>query len=82
MSTSQPEARAGYVYVQVGKELFSFENFDDWCDTAKRKFKKAKVSSHQVICVDASNRICVSGFEFMRARDEQAYPVRAYEVAV
>ena len=75
------------VTMQLGEHLFDFTSFDNWCDTAKRKFKSHGVSGTTVghmyaIAVDAKNRACMSGREFMRARDEDAFPVRVYRIVV
>lgn len=75
------------VTLKLGECLFEFTSFDNWCDTAKSKFKRHGVSGSTVghmfaICVDAKQRVCVSGKEFMRARDEGAFPVRAYRLVL
>lgn len=64
--------------VLVGEKLFEFVSFDNWCDTARRKFVAAHVRGDETLCVDASGRLCTCGKEFMRARDEGTYPVRVF----
>lgn len=66
------------VFVELGDEMFMFSTFDNWCDTAQHKFKNAGVRSNDVLALDSKGRICQKGFEFMRARDEEAFPVRVY----
>ena len=68
------------VLIQLGKKLFQFSSFDNWVDTATAKFKKAGISPSDVVCIDAYGRLCLSGKEFMRARDQKAFPVRVYAV--
>lgn len=68
------------ISVQLGEELFLFHNFDNWCDTAKRKFRDADVQSVEVICLDTKGRICGWGKHFMDAARDGTFPVRAYRV--
>lgn len=64
----------------LGGEFRSFENWcnkaSSWIGPAARKLCGAQ----EVRCLDAKNRECLSGREFMRARDEGAFPVRYYFV--
>lgn len=64
--------------IQLGRELFMFDGFNHWCDTAQTKFKEAKVTSQSTICLDANGRICNCGAHFMQAAMDGAYPVRVY----
>ncbi len=64
--------------IQLGRELFMFDGFNHWCDTAQAKFKSAKVSISQTVCLDSKGRICAWGEHFMQAAKDDAYPVRAY----
>lgn len=66
------------ITIKVGKQLFSFASFTNWCNTAKRKFRKAGVSSLDTVCVDAKGRLCTSGKEFTRAEREDTFPVTVY----
>jgi hypothetical protein len=66
------------ITITVGDELFSFENFDQWVNKAQRWFRSKRVHSDDTICVDAKGRIVTSGKEFIRARDESAFPVKVY----
>lgn len=66
------------INVVVGDELFDFSTFENWCNTAQHKFNTAGVLSKDVLCVDANGRICQKGSEFLRARDDGAFPVRVY----
>lgn len=68
------------VVIKLGAELFQFDDYENWCDTAKRKFKKAKVHTNDVICLDTQNRICGWGEHFMKARDENAFPIKCYAI--
>jgi len=58
--------------------LFDFENFDNWCDTAKGKYGNSGYHSHDLIAIDNKNRVCRCGREFMRARDEKSFPVTVH----
>ena len=64
--------------IQLGRELFMFDGFNHWCDTAQNKFKAANVTSSKTLCVDAKGRICAWGAHFMEAAKDGAYPVRVY----
>jgi hypothetical protein len=64
--------------ILVGDKVFEFFDFDDWCDTASKKFSNAGLSTANTICVDSLGRICLSGKEFMRARDEGTWPIKVF----
>lgn len=66
--------------IETGEKLFKFSDFDNWCDTAARKFRKANVTVSGVVCVDQRGRICAEGKHFMLARAENAYPVEVYRL--
>jgi len=67
------------IMVLVGDKVFEFNDFEDWCDTAKIKFKNAGLRGENAVCVDTHGRICLSGKEFGRARDQGAWPVEVFE---
>jgi len=71
-------AEAAIPTVLLGPKLFEFTSFDNWCDTAKRKFKRAGVSSGRSLCIDTTGRICGWGEHFMTAQAEDAFPVSVY----
>jgi len=64
--------------IQLGRELFMFDGFNHWADTAQDKFKAANVTSAKVLCIDAKGRVCAWGAHFMEAAKDGAYPVRVY----
>lgn len=64
--------------IQLGRELFVFDGFNHWCDTAQDKFKAANVTSDKVLCLDRLGRVCAWGSHFMKAAEDGAYPVRVY----
>lgn len=63
------------ISVTVGCKLFQFSSFNDWVNNARWRFQEAGVRGEDVISVDAAGRICLSGKEFMRARDENQFPI-------
>jgi hypothetical protein len=63
------------ITVEVGPELFRFETFQQWVNKAASWFRRAGVSSSDVLCVDARGRICTHGKGFMRADKDGAFPV-------
>ena len=71
-------AEAATPTVQLGPKLFEFTSFDNWCDTAKNKFKRAGILSGSSLCIDTRGRICGWGEHFMTAQAEDAFPVSVY----
>lgn len=49
-----------------------FRTFQHWVDHASRYIDK------HAVCIDAKGRRCLIGKDFMRARDENAFPVRYF----
>lgn len=61
----------------------NFATFEDWVNCASRFLRDSKnVDANGMtlaaVCVDADGRRCVSGADFMRARDEKKFPVRFF----
>jgi len=67
------------IRVLVGDKVFEFTDFDNWCDTAKKKFENEGLLAANAVCVDSDGRICLSGKEFMRARDQGTWPVQVFK---
>jgi len=67
--------------VQLDRELFTFESFENWCNTASRKFAYCGFRSDDTICLDTLGRVCRIGEHFMRAAEEKTFPVIAYLIA-
>lgn len=57
-----------------------FASFDDWVNFATQRLTgtRGMYGEAKAICVDARGRRCSSGGEFMRAREENAFPVRYF----
>lgn len=59
-----------------------FDTFEDWVDHASRALVNPRDGvSHEyapMICIDARGRRCFMGAQFMRARDEDAFPIRYF----
>ena len=58
-----------------------FDTFQDWVNHASRAltdFVGNLGEPIKAICVDAKGRRCHIGGDFMRARDESAFPVRYF----
>ena len=69
--------------VQVkGKILFEFLSFQDWVNTAQRKFASVNLNRNQHLCVDTQGNVLVKGLEFNRARDNGWFPVSVYQVVI
>ena len=50
-----------------------FRSFGEWVDFATRW-----IGGTNALCIDAKDRVCRCGADFMRARDEGAFPVSFY----
>lgn len=59
-----------------------FDTFSDWVNHASRALTDGPLDSFgeplQAICIDAKGRRCIAGKCFMRARDEDAFPIRYF----
>lgn len=60
-----------------------FDTFGDWVNHASRALTNLTLeggigNTVAAVCVDAKGRRCSCGHEFMRARDEGAFPVRYF----
>lgn len=60
------------------RPLFTFEDYQDWVDSATGRFRMHAVSSANTYCLDYRNRLCEIGKDFMRARDEGTFPIKVY----
>jgi hypothetical protein len=72
--------RSIVIMVHVGELLFDFRSFSDWVNHAKDRFAACGVQRGKYILVDKRGRICVSGREMMRARDDESFPVLVYAI--
>lgn len=70
--------------VTLGPALFGFDSFDHWCDTAQRIYREFYEGTgkalHDTLALDRAGRVCATGREYMRARDEGTYPVTVYAI--
>jgi hypothetical protein len=65
--------------VVLGKFLFEFMTFQQWINVAQRWFRKYALDK-DTICLDEKGRVCTRGIHFQRARDENTFPIKCYEV--
>jgi protein gp37 len=73
--------QAGCAPFDSAGEYIEFATFQKWVDHAKSWLVGrlgVKVEGGPWTLVDTKGRICTNGAEMMRARDEDAFPVRAY----
>lgn len=68
------------IKLNVGKKLFEFSSFDDWCEAERDQFEQAGLRAASIIAVDAKGRVCRCGREFVRAREEGTFPVQVFDV--
>lgn len=66
------------IEVTVGIVEFEFTSFEQWVNKATSWFKNARLRGDQSLCVDAAGRVCLTGREFIRARDEDTFPIKVY----
>lgn len=69
-----------------GELICEFTSHQQWVNKAAswlggvsgggRRYKKKE----SCICIDAHGRVCRIGQDFMRARDENSFPVRAFRL--
>lgn len=72
-----PTPLAGFAPEWLGQ----FDSFDDWVNHATRAIGDLTGSRGEnisAVCVDSLGRRCHIGADFMRARDENAFPVRYF----
>lgn len=64
--------------VHLGAAIFSFHSFNNWVAKASSRYGGCGFSPVDLVALDAKGRICRYGAQFMRARDEDAFPVTVY----
>lgn len=64
------------------EEVFQFTSYMEWVNKAQSWFRSIPEHRKPAACYDAKGRRCSIGGEFMRARDEGAFPVRVYVMPV
>lgn len=70
------------VTVKFKRELFSFSSQQEWVNKAKSWYANCGVRAPNYIAIDAAGRVCTKGAEFMRATQENTYPITVYELLV
>ena len=53
----------------------SFRSFEEWVNKASSWLTR-RGPHERAVCFDTKGRVCRNGGDFMRARDEDAFPVR------
>ena len=66
------------VVVILGEELFSFSCFHQWVNKTHSWYRQHDANSNNSLAIDAKGRVCMRGKDFMRARDEESFPVKVY----
>lgn len=66
--------------VVLGQFLFEFVSFQQWVNKAQDLFHQYAPRFKDTICLDEKGRICTRGIHFQRARDENTFPIKVYEV--
>jgi len=60
----------------VSRETQQFDSFAQWVSRASWWLTEPPHPGQTALCLDAKGRACSSGADFMRARDDDAFPVR------
>lgn len=68
------------LHINVGEPLLQFDSYQQWVNRARTWFEGLGKGSYEYICVDVSGRVCTCGKQFMRARDENTYPITVYAI--
>lgn len=76
------DAKTNTLTVTVGEYLFEFRSFEHWVAKASGWFRSYRVRSDDCIGIDTAGRICPTGKQYMRARDEGTFPIRVYRAVV
>lgn len=66
--------------LKLGEKLFSFTSFQHWINKARGWYRQHHVNSSNTVAIDAKDRACRIGSDFMNARDDDAYPVKVYRI--
>lgn len=67
--------------VRLGETYFTFTSFENWVNTASKKFRMHGLyNQYGYVAVDAAGRVCQTGREFMRARDEGTFPIHVRSI--
>ncbi len=66
------------ITITVGEELFQFASFGQWVAKAQSLFRQYNRTDGSTLAIDQMGRICNTGREFMRARDDGSFPVRVF----
>lgn len=72
--------------INLGVEMFRFESENDWTNSAQEKVSQAKQipdtsnNGIEMVLLDKRGRVCTRGLHFMRAIEENTYPIIAYRL--
>ena len=58
-------------------QICVFNTFSSWVNHASSWLRGYR--SSQIVCLDTQNRICEIGADFMRADEEDTFPIKVYE---
>lgn len=60
------------------EKVLEFKNFNQWVEKASSWLSSYDMKN--IICKDQKGRVCKKGSDFMKAKDENAFPVEVYLV--
>lgn len=59
--------------------LFEFDSFERWVNKASSWFR-GKTKYDVIVCLDRNGNVCHTGEDFMKARDENLFPVKCFRL--
>lgn len=68
------------ISITVGELAFSFSSMGDWANQGQRIWRFHELRGDDAICVDRKGRVCRSGRDFVRAQQDDAYPINVYRL--
>lgn len=63
-----------------GPEITRFDSFDDWSERGHIVFRMRDGGPANVVHVDVRGRICTRSSHYLRARNEETFPVIVYQI--
>lgn len=68
------------ITIYVWKYLYEFSSMNEWVSKASKRHRVSGLTEGEALYVDAKGRICTIGRHFRIAKEENAFPVRVYQI--
>lgn len=66
--------------ISHGPELTRFFTFADWSERGHMLYRSRDGGPAHVVHVDSRGRVCTRATHYLRARDEETFPITVYKV--